>query len=109
MGENVIFWGCQIPARFPFIEKSIRAVFKKLEYPIKDMDGFTCCPEKALVNNLSREAWYLTAARNLSVAESAGDEITLIGPCNGCYSTLKAINSELNYNLHLKEKVNKGL
>jgi len=109
MGENIIFWGCQIPARFPFIEKSIRTIFERLEYPLKDLDGFTCCPEKALINNLSHEAWYLTAARNLSIAEDMGEEITLIEPCNGCYSTLKTVNSELNFDLKLKEKVNRGL
>ncbi|OGL49664.1 MAG: hypothetical protein A3H37_01320 [Candidatus Schekmanbacteria bacterium RIFCSPLOWO2_02_FULL_38_14] len=109
MGENVIFWGCQIPARFPFVEKSIRTIFKELDYPLKDLDGFTCCPEKALINNMSEETWYLTAARNLSVAEASGKDVTLIQPCNGCYSTLKSVNSELKFDLKLKEKINKGL
>jgi len=112
MGENIIFWGCQIPARFPFIEKSVRAVFERLEYPLKDMDGFTCCPEKALINNLSREIWYMTAARNLALAESArgkGRDVTLIEPCNGCFSTLKTVSSSLNVDPKLKDKVNTGL
>ena len=30
MKEFAVFWGCTIPARFPFIEKSVRVIFDDL-------------------------------------------------------------------------------
>ncbi|RMF98337.1 MAG: 4Fe-4S dicluster domain-containing protein [Candidatus Schekmanbacteria bacterium] len=110
MALNAIFWGCQIPARYPFIEKSLRRVFEELEIQIIDIDGFTCCPERALIGNMSEEVWYLTAARNLAVArKNAGKPLTLIQACNGCFSTLKKVKEDLDHDLEIRKKVNKGL
>jgi len=103
-----IFWGCQIPARFPFVEKAIRLMLERLGIGVADIAGFTCCPEKALVKNLDQELWYLTAARNLAVAERAGID-TLITPCNGCYSTLKTVRTSLRIDLNHKEEINQRL
>lgn len=108
METVTFFWGCQIPARFPFMEKSVRLLMDYLGIRIIDIPGFTCCPEKALVKNLDQELWYLTAARNLAVAEDAGVEM-LIEPCNGCYSTLKTVKTSLNLNLYLKDEINRKL
>jgi CoB--CoM heterodisulfide reductase subunit B len=108
MESVTFFWGCQIPARFPFMEKSVRILMDRLGIKIVDIPGFTCCPEKALVKNLDQKIWYLTAARNLAVAEDAGVEV-LIEPCNGCYSTLKAVKTSLNLNLSLKNEINRKL
>ncbi|MBI5374436.1 MAG: 4Fe-4S dicluster domain-containing protein [Candidatus Schekmanbacteria bacterium] len=110
MSVNVMFWGCQIPARFPFIEKSLRKVFDALDFRIRDVNGFTCCPEKALVGNMSKDVWTLTAARNLAVArEGAGENLTLIQACNGCFSTLKTVQENLDHDPALLSKVNDGL
>ena len=54
----------------------------------REIEGFTCCPEKFLVETLSEEAWYLTAARNLALAEKHGGD--LLVACNGCYSTFRS-------------------
>lgn len=105
--KYAIFWGCQIPARLPFMEKSTRMVLDKLEVKYTDLEGFTCCPEKALVKNMSEESWMLTAARNLCVAEKAG--LDILSSCNGCYGTLKTVATRLNTDLALKERINEKL
>jgi len=87
MAEQAIFWGCTIPARFPFIEKSVRLTAEKVGARVHEIDGFTCCPESTLVKAADEETWLLTAARNLAVAETAGYDI--LTPCNGCYSTFR--------------------
>ncbi|MBC7287287.1 MAG: CoB--CoM heterodisulfide reductase subunit B, partial [Armatimonadetes bacterium] len=69
------FWGCFISGRFPFIEKSTRLVLKELGFEFEDLPGFTCCPEKSVILNGSQEAWLLTAARNLSIADAAGADL----------------------------------
>lgn len=90
------FWGCMIPARIPFIEKSTRLVLEKLGVRTVDVPGFTCCPEKQRIDNLDEELWVLTAARNISVAEKEG--LDIITPCTGCNSSLNNAAAQLNLN-----------
>ncbi len=103
--KNVsVFWGCTIPARFPFIEKSTRLVLQDLGAEVGEVDGFTCCPEGTLVKAVDEEVYYLAAARNLALAEQAGR--ALLTPCNGCYSTFKATDAELKADWRRKERLN---
>jgi heterodisulfide reductase subunit B len=85
-----MFWGCTIPARFPFIEKATRLVLQELGVELGD-----------------EEAYYLTAARNLAVAERQGSP--LLTPCNGCYSTFKSVISDLRVDWRLRESINRRL
>lgn len=107
MPEYTLFLGCIIPARFPFMEKSTRLVLSKLGCTLHDLEGATCCPTKSIVKPSGDLAWYVTAARNLALAERA--EYDLLVPCNGCYSTLKTVEVEMRVNPHLREEVNNVL
>jgi len=107
MRRMTVFWGCTIPARFPFIEKSTRLVMPELGIDLVDAEGFTCCPETTLVKAVDEEAYYLTAARNLAVAERLGNP--LLTPCNGCYSTFKSVISTLKVDWRLHESINERL
>lgn len=104
MREFAVFWGCTIQARFPFIEKSTRIVLDEFSLPHRDLDGFTCCPEKSLVNNVDHSVWVATAARNMALADEAGCDI--VSPCTGCVSNLATVKSELNVNPAEKDGVN---
>lgn len=107
MTEYTLFLGCVIPARFPFMEKSTRDVLSKLGVVLHDLDGQTCCPTKSIIKPAGDLAWYVTAARNLCLAEEKG--LDLLVPCNGCYSTLRSVEVELRINPHLRERVNEIL
>lgn len=102
-----LFWGCTIPGRFPFIERATRAALERMGVGIVDVAGFTCCPETTLVKTADENAYYLTAARNLAVAERAG--YPLLTPCNGCYSTFKSVLADLAKDRHLTRRVNDQL
>lgn len=104
MPEYTLFLGCIIPARFPFMEKSTRLVLSKLGCVLHDLEGATCCPTKSIIKPIGDLAWYVTAARNLALAEKAGHDLLI--PCNGCYSTLKSVEAELRTNPHLRKEVN---
>lgn len=104
MKDFTVFWGCTIPARFPFLEKSVRTVLDGMNLPYRDIDGFTCCPEKSLVNNIDHGLWTLTAARNIAVAE--GEGLNIMSPCTGCVSNLATVKSELKTNPKKKAEVN---
>jgi CoB--CoM heterodisulfide reductase subunit B len=104
MKEFALFWGCTIPARFPFLEKSTRLVMDNLGLPMRDVEGFTCCPEKSLVNNVDHGMWTLTAARNVAVADEMG--LDLVSPCTGCISNLSTVKGELRANPNRTDEVN---
>jgi len=99
-----MFWGCTIPLRFPFLERSLRLVLPQLGVEAVDTAGFTCCPEATLVRSADEEVYYLTAARNLAVAEQTG--LPLLTPCNGCYSTFKTVAADLRADWRLRRTVN---
>ncbi|MDO8724716.1 MAG: heterodisulfide reductase-related iron-sulfur binding cluster [Candidatus Methanoperedens sp.] len=107
MSEYTLFLGCIIPARFPFMEKSTRLVLSKLGCVLHDLEGATCCPTKSIIKPMGEMGWYVTAARNLALAEKAGHDLLI--PCNGCYSTLKTVDVELRLNHALRDEVNKVL
>ncbi|MDI6870438.1 MAG: heterodisulfide reductase-related iron-sulfur binding cluster [Bacillota bacterium] len=101
------FWGCQIPARLPHLEKSARLVLGRLGVAARDLDGFTCCPERNLIGNLDERAWFLTAARNLAVAERAG--LGILTTCNGCYATLKTVLGIVRGDPNRRSEANEAL
>jgi CoB--CoM heterodisulfide reductase subunit B len=104
MKDFAVFWGCTIQARFPFLEKSTRIVFEDFKLPYKDIDGFTCCPEKSLIDNVDHEMFVVTAARNVAIADEKG--IDIVSPCTGCVSNLATVKGELESNPKEKEAVN---
>ncbi|MBN2823013.1 MAG: hypothetical protein JXR33_07475 [Coriobacteriia bacterium] len=107
MKDFAVFWGCTIPARFPFIEKATRLVFDDLGAKIHELEGHTCCPEGVLVKANDENAFYTAAARNLAIIEGAG--LDVVTPCNGCYSTFKEAYSHLATDWRTKEAINERL
>ena len=107
MREFAVFWGCTIPARFPFIEKATRLVFDDLGATAHELAGHTCCPEGTLVKANSDDAFYTAAARNLAIVERAG--LDVLTPCNGCYSTFKEASSHLRTDWRAREAINDRL
>ena len=107
MKEFAVFWGCTIPARFPFIEKATRLVFGDLGASARELPGHTCCPEGVLVKSNDEQAFYTTAARNLALIEKEG--LDVVTPCNGCYSTFKETWSHLESDWRDRERVNARL
>ncbi len=107
MKEFAVFWGCTIPARFPFIEKSCRVMFHDLGAQIVELEGHTCCPEGVLVKANDEETYYTVAARNLAIVEKAG--LGVVTPCNGCYSTFKEASSHLTKDWRHKDAINEKL
>jgi len=107
MKEFAVFWGCTIPARFPFIEKATRVMFDDLGARVHELEGHTCCPEGTLVKANDPDAFYTAAARNLALVEKAG--LDVVTPCNGCYSTFKECESHLKTHWREKDTINERL
>ncbi len=107
MKEFAVFWGCTIPARFPFIEKSTRIVFEDLGAEVHELEGHTCCPEGVLVKANDEDTFYTVAARNLAIVEGA--HLGVVTPCNGCYSTFKEASSHLAKEWRQRDAINEKL
>jgi len=107
MKEFAVFWGCTIQTRFPFLEKSTRMVMEDFKLPYRDIDGFTCCPEKSLVNNVDHAVFVVTAARNVSLVDEL--DYDLVSPCTGCVSNLATVKEKLLHDPREKETVNRLL
>jgi heterodisulfide reductase subunit B len=107
MADYALFLGCNIPNRLPHLELAARKVLPKFGINLVDIAEFGCCPEPIGIQELSQDTWRAMAAINLSLAEEKGlDIITL---CNGCFETLRTVNTELKHDSHHKENVNKIL
>ncbi len=105
--EFGFFVGCVIPYRLPNMEVTARKVLENLGVELHEIKGATCCPDPIAIKTTGEESYLLTAARNLCLAESQG--LDILTPCNGCYETLKSVNSRLRLDRTLVKNLNKAL
>ena len=98
-----LFLGCVIPARLPYLEVSSRKIFEKLGIELRDVDGFSCCPDPTGIEQIDHKTWLTLGARNLSLSNSNGGIISF---CSGCVETLKGVNYSLNKDDEIKKEVN---
>jgi len=102
--KYALFLGCVIPNRYPGIELAMRNVAPKLGIELIDMEGASCCPAPGVFKSFDQPTWLALAARNLSIAEAEGVDITTL--CSGCYGTLKDANIVLKEDSAKRESVN---
>jgi CoB--CoM heterodisulfide reductase subunit B len=102
-----LYTGCLIPSRYPSIELSSRKVLGHLGVNLVELNDTTCCPNQMAIKSTDEKLWLLMAARNLAIAEKNGYDILSL--CNGCYNTLKTVNTKLKNNDKLRDELNKEL
>ena len=102
--KYALFLGCKIPSRLPAYAASTRAVLAHLGVELVDLD-FNCCGYPA--RDVSRDAFVLSAARNLALAERAG--LDLLTPCACCLGTLRQAISFLDEDPALRSRVTQAL
>lgn len=81
-----LFIGCNIPARVRSYESASRAVLDNLGVRLLDSREFTCCGYP--LRNVDQEAFLLSAARNLALANRMGHDMLVL--CSCCFGSLKA-------------------
>ncbi len=86
MKTYALFIGCNIPARLPAYETASRAVLERLGVRLVDSRAFTCCGYP--LRNVDREAFLLSAARNMALAGRMGHDMLVL--CSCCFGSLKS-------------------
>lgn len=106
-GEAMLFTGCVIPNRLPYIEAASRKALQELGYTLIDMEGASCCPDPIGMQSMDQNTWLALGARNLAIAEQAKKPVVSL--CNGCTVTLLSVNYFMNRDLRTYKEVNQAL
>lgn len=100
-----LFLGCNIPARVSQYELSSRAVLSRLGVEVIDIPEFNCCGYP--MRDTDYEAFLLSGARNLALAEKHGKDLMVL--CKCCFGTLKAAQHIFANDKAVTDKINKQL
>ncbi|HIJ00568.1 MAG: heterodisulfide reductase subunit [Candidatus Methanomethylophilaceae archaeon] len=87
MTEFLLYTGCAIPTKLPFIEAATRFILKVLDIKHKDFPEFTCCVEPAGLRSLGLETWLVSGARIHAIGKRYGAPILTL--CDGCNLSLR--------------------
>jgi len=102
----LLYTGCLIPARLPFLEASSRFVLDRMGVDYDPFPEGTCCVEPIGLRSLGYDTWLMVVARMLSVAEAKGKDVLSL--CNGCFMSFKEA-AHLLEDQGTRTKVNEGL
>ena len=100
-----LFRCCMTSMGLSQYETSSNEVLRELGIEFVDIDDFNCCGYP--LRNLNFEAYLLSAARNLALAEQAG--LDILTTCNCCYGSLKYAEHVLKKFVTTKEQINASL
>jgi len=90
--NDLLFSGCTIQSRLPFIEAAFRYIAVKLSIDIEDLPGATCCMEPVGLRSMSNQAW-LSVNKRMHSSASGKNIITL---CEGCNLSLSESGELIN-------------
>jgi len=105
MKQYALFKGCNIPARVVQYADASVAVLDKVGVATAEIPEFNCCGYP--MRNTNRQAFLLSAARNLAVAQQAGADMLVL--CKCCFGSLKMAQHILDGDTALKASVNQTL
>ncbi len=105
MTQYALFKGCNIPARVEQYADATIAVLSRVGVQTKETPEFNCCGYP--MRNTDRDAFLLSAARNLAIARKVGLDMLVM--CKCCYGNLKMAQYILDGDTDLKASVNQTL
>lgn len=100
-----LFLGCTIPVRLKKYETASRAVLEKLGVGLVDIAEFNCCGYP--LRNIDRNAFVLSSARNLALAEMKHLDVLCLCQCG--YGTMRMAAHLLKTETALCTEINRIL
>jgi len=98
--------GCSLEAAAVGYDRSLRAVFRRLDLELNELDDWNCCGATAYMSVAETTALALSA-RNLALAERDGGD--LVAPCSACYLVLQKTHRTLAEQPELRARVREAL
>jgi heterodisulfide reductase subunit B len=77
--------GCSLHATGVAYDRSLRAVFEKLDVELLELDDWNCCGATAYMS-VKETVAFAISARNLALARPAGHDV--MAPCSACFAVL---------------------
>ncbi len=99
--KYAFFPGCKIPYYLPQYGLSVRGVLNALGAKLVELE-FNCCGYPS--RDASFEAFILSAARNMALAQTNG--LDILTPCKCCYGSLKNADYWLRQKADLRGRIN---
>jgi heterodisulfide reductase subunit B len=98
--------GCSLKSSGKGYEESLLAVFRKLGFPLEEINDWNCCGATNYMSIDEIKAVELTT-RNLALAEmqSKNGSCSLIAPCSACYMGLLKTRSYLENEPEIRDQV----
>jgi len=98
--------GCSLHATGIAYDKSMRAIFNKLEIELVELDDWNCCGATAYMS-VQKTVAFAVSARNLALAEKTGHDV--VAPCSACFYALKHTREGLTESPELRSQVDAAL
>jgi heterodisulfide reductase subunit B len=98
--------GCSLESTARPYDMSLRAVFRRLELDLQELDDWNCCGATAYTSVAETMA-LAVSARNLALAERDGAD--LVAPCSACYLVLQKTHRFLAEQPELRRRVGEAL
>jgi heterodisulfide reductase subunit B len=98
---------CSAEATSKAYDISARAVCKKLDVELVELEDWNCCGSTSYFSVRELESFAISA-RNLAIAEQMGPD-DLVAICSACYTILAKTNSYLANSPKLKAEINEAL
>ncbi len=105
--KYLYFPGCSAEATGKAYDISARAVWKKLEMDVTELEDWNCCGSTSYFSIRELESFGVSA-RNLAIAQRMGG-YDLINICNACYTVLAKTNRYLAEDRNLHDTINEAL
>jgi heterodisulfide reductase subunit B len=100
--------GCSLEGSAREYHLSTLAVMETLGVGLIDLEGWTCCGASA-ADFQSRLLSLVLPARNLALAEAAGEPLTMLVPCSACYLNLKRVEETIRTKPDMLHTINEAL
>ena len=92
MSDIVLYPGCLVQSRLPFLEAAAKFILEKLNVKADVFEGFTCCMEPVGLRSLGPDTWRAVGARIHSIASKR----KILTICDGCSMSLSEAGRELS-------------
>ena len=92
--EVAYYPGCALEGGGHAYNRSTKALAKKLDLKLKEVDNWNCCGAMEVKNIDPKIQTYLSS-RVMSIAANQMGLDTVMAPCNGCYHNLKKAEYDL--------------